>query len=95
MNRTSLGCVLLELGLYQPLYKIDSGDYDDYDSSPEVFRARLLNLSEVLVGRMGSIYAGAVKDCLSIDIGTREEIDNEAQRTLCWKFAAALDQCMA
>lgn len=81
--------MLLELGFYKPLRMFDHG------YSPEVFHARLLELAEDLVGRVGSIYAGAVKDCLSIDIGMRQQSENEAQRTLCWKVAAALDQCIA
>ncbi|MCJ1267369.1 hypothetical protein MMC22_007254 [Lobaria immixta] len=89
MHAVGLGCVLLELGFYEPLRSFDDG------YSPEVFHTRLLDLADELVGRMGSIYAGAVKDCLSIDIGTRQQSENEAQRTLCWKVAAALDQCIA
>lgn len=85
----SLGCVLLELGFYRPLRSFD------HDYSPTVFHARLLDHADELVGRMGSIYAGAVKDCLSIDVGTRNQDENEAKRTLCWKVAGALDQCVA
>ena len=81
--------MLLELGFYKPLRTFD------YGYSPEVFHARLLDMADELVGRVGSIYAGAVKNCLSIDIGTRQQSENEAQRTLCWKVAAALDQCIA
>lgn len=81
--------MLLELGFYQPLRAFDHG------YSPEVFHTRLLDMADELVGRVGSIYAGAVKNCLLIDIGTRQQGENEAQRTLCWKVAAALDQCIA
>ncbi|MCJ1428544.1 hypothetical protein MMC29_006454 [Sticta canariensis] len=85
----SLGCVLLELGFYRPLRSFD------HDYSPKVFHEHLLDLADELVGRMGSIYAGAVKDCLSIDVGERSQDENEAKRTLCWKVAGALDQCIA
>jgi hypothetical protein len=87
-NRPRLGCVLLEIGLWQNLESFDRG------YKPEKFQKVLLDLTNELVGQVGAKYASAVRECLSIK-GDRVVGGNDAQQTLCWKVAATLDQCSA
>ena len=87
-----LGCVLLEIGFWQRLQTLHrSTPYEPLD-----FQKRLLNLTTELEGQVGSTYAGPVRECLNIapleqDLSARDT----SQDILCWKVAAALDQCMA
>ena len=87
-----LGCVLLEIGFWQSLQTFDrSTPYAPLD-----FQKRLLHLTTELEGRAGSTYAGAVRECLSIaPLEQDPSARDTSQDILCWKVAAALDQCMA
>jgi hypothetical protein len=85
----SLGCVLLEIGLWQSL--------DSFNRmrqfSEKQFRDYLRDkVSRELVGQTGGKYASAVKECLSV---TSETSDREARDILCGKVAAALEGCSA
>ncbi|KAI9777454.1 MAG: hypothetical protein M1839_008866 [Geoglossum umbratile] len=86
----SLGCVLLELGLWKPLQS-----FDPLNSSTALeFQARLIALTDVeLKGQAGGIYAGAVRACLEFEEGERG--DTEVAQQLCWKVAGDLERCMA
>jgi hypothetical protein len=89
-KRPRLGCVLLEIGLWQTLESFDK------NYPPLQFQSVLLGLTGELVGQMGSKYAAAVRECLTItSTGGKVGSDREACRTLCWKVAAALDSCSA
>lgn len=83
----SLGAVLLEIGLWQPLSTFETFD------SESAFRENLVEIARSeLPGQVGWIYANAVRECLSVE---RDENDAMSQQRLCWKVAAALDQCVA
>jgi hypothetical protein len=85
-----LGCVLLEIGLWQTLESFDK----NYPALK--FQSVLLDLTGELVGQMGSKYAAAVRECLSItSTDGKSGSEREACRVLCWKVAAALDGCSA
>jgi hypothetical protein len=89
-KRHRLGCVLLEIGLWQTLESFDK----NYPALQ--FQSVLLGLTGELVGQMGSKYAAAVRECLSItSTDGKAGSDREACRVLCWKVAAALDSCSA
>ena len=95
-----LGCVLLEVGLWQSLQSFDFDrcfDSLDFRTTPSLKRSvyvkeRLIKLTHELVGQVGSVYARAVRQCLSVEMNSPSD---EVQDMLCWKVAAALDQCMA
>lgn len=61
-------------------------------SESEYVRKQLISLTHELSGQVGSIYAGAVRECLSIETDCSS---SKVEEILCWKVAAALDQCMA
>lgn len=83
----SLGTVLLEIGLWQPLSTFEAFD------SESAFRDNLVEIARnELPGQVGTIYASAVRECLKVD---RDDSDAMTQQRLCWKVAAALDQCVA
>lgn len=80
--------MLLELGLWQPLSQIS---HDGLTSSG--FRFKLMRMArEELPGQAGQIYANVVLECLA---ASREYSDAQTQEVLCWKVAAALDECQA
>lgn len=85
----SLGCVLLEIGLWQSLDSFNR----TRKFSEKQFRDYLRDeVSRELVGQAGGKYASAVKECLSV---TSETSDHEARDILCGKVAAALEGCSA
>lgn len=87
----SLGLVLLEIGLWQSLYKGPPAS----KFSPQDYNAYILKyLVPDLWGQCGSIYGKVVRDCLTMQTneGARE---NESQRMLCWNIAERLDMCVA
>ena len=87
-----LGCVLLEIGFWQSLQSFDKSAHYE----PLIFQKRLLYLTQELEGQAGSTYAGAVRECLGIAPPGQEFTGRDTtQDILCWKVAAALDQCMA
>ena len=87
----SLGIVLLELGLWQPLSSFDATT--NLRNDPEVLREHLLKIARnELPGQVGKIYANVVVECLKVSAGTSDPM---VQDLLCWKVAAALDACTA
>lgn len=88
-KRKSLGCVLVELGLWQTLSSFSRLP----PLSPDEFRNYLrADVVLVLVGQTGAKYASAVKECLSV---TSEDSGREVQDVLCRKVAAVLEGCSA
>lgn len=86
----SLGCVLLELALWQPLSKFTSSD----DEDPFVFQNRLLGLTKrEMPGLVGNIYADVTRKCLEIKAGA-SSADKEQNKRLCWKVVGELDRCV-
>ena len=100
LNIGRLGCVLLEIGFWQSLESFHFDDaYNARDrlQTPRVQRStyvreRLIGLTHELSGQVGSTYARAVRECLRIEMNCPSE---KVEEILCWKVAAALDQCMA
>ena len=87
----SLGVVLLEIGLWQPLSSFD--ETLNLTNNPEVFREHLLKMARnELPGQVGRIYADVVTACLNVSSDSNEAT---IQDLLCWKVAAALDACNA
>ncbi|KAL8795100.1 MAG: hypothetical protein Q9195_002397 [Heterodermia aff. obscurata] len=87
----SLGVVLLELGLWQPLSTVESTT--NLRNDPEVLREHLFKIARnELPGQVGKIYANVVIECLKVGADTS---DATVQEILCWKVAAALDACTA
>ena len=86
----------MEIAFWQSIDSFDFGEaYDSLNLSlePSEFdRQRLIGLTHELSGQVGSIYAGAVRECLRIEMNCPNE---QVEGILCWKVAAALDQCMA
>lgn len=89
----SLGCILLEIGLWKRLSDLWK---PKYRGDPEVFRSRLIKLwTPELEGRCGSIYTSAVRDCLEGFSGvgdpsevTHQEVKNVEE--LDWFFQKVL-----
>ncbi|KAL9629964.1 MAG: hypothetical protein Q9164_006642 [Protoblastenia rupestris] len=87
----SLGLVLLELGLWQSLQKLDSSQWKD----AYAFRKFILDrLVPDLWGQCGSIYGNVIKECLTLDTGDLA-VAEEGQRKLAWNIAEKLDRCVA
>ena len=87
----SLGIVLLEIRLWQPLSSFDATV--NHGDNPHTLREHLVKMARYeLPGQVGKIYAIVVKECLNVG---RNDSDMEIQHLLCWKVAAALDECKA
>ncbi|KAH8744478.1 hypothetical protein BGZ57DRAFT_977186 [Hyaloscypha finlandica] len=83
----SLGCVLLELGLWQSLDTFHKGSY-----SADKFRDVLKSTTQELIGQTGSKYASATKACLNITSGINER---QTQDLLFRSVLAVLEDCSA
>ena len=80
---------MLEIGLWQPIPFLVS----DHTHGAYRIRDELSKLADTkLRGQVGSIYVRAVRTCLNMK---GDEADDETQHILCWKVAAALDECNA
>ncbi|KAL8824223.1 MAG: hypothetical protein Q9191_005203 [Dirinaria sp. TL-2023a] len=87
----SLGVVLLEIGLWQPLSSFRATR--NLTNDPYVSHEHLLKIArQELPGQVGKLYAEVVTTCLKV---SRDESDTKVQELLCWKVAAALDACNA
>ena len=87
----SLGVVLLEIGLWKSLKSLKL--VPGYNA--EDYRTHLLtNLVPTLNGQCGSIYAGVVKECLTMACEIAD-MERQSQRKLCWDLAERLDKCIA
>lgn len=87
----SLGCVLLEIGLWKPLDQLADIDDDDYDKTKREFQALCANLN----GKVGSIYSNVVRKCLAISTNERTETEVRKLSNFCSEIAASLDKCYA
>ena len=84
----SLGVVLLEIGLWQPL-----STFRPTVSSAEYLRDELVEMAKTeLPGQVGKIYSKVVVTCLSVK---EEEKDADVQQLLYWNVVTALDGCNA
>ena len=87
----SLGVILLEIGLWKSLKSLRLGP--GYNA--EDYRSHILtNLVPTLNGQCGSIYAGVVKECLTMPCEVAD-MERQSQRKLCWDLAERLDKCIA
>jgi len=83
-----LGCILLEIGLWQPLVSLASKRSSE---TPAVFRDNILSITgRELPQQMGRFYAEAVRKCLSVDARMRE---GDEQR-LCWEILGDVARCV-
>lgn len=74
----SLGIVLLELGLWQPI-SVLRHDHREINS-PEAFRRKLIRTYVPMLGeRMGAIYRGAVESCLGAEEDDRINREHTAE----------------
>jgi hypothetical protein len=88
-NVLRLGCVLVEIALWQPLSELTSGENED----PNDFRDRLLGVARrEMPGLVGRIYAEAARRCL--EIKGKEGEDQEQKKGLCWKLIEELSKCV-
>ncbi|RDL32602.1 Protein kinase-like (PK-like) [Venustampulla echinocandica] len=87
----SLGCVLLEIGLWKPLDRIVEIEDGDFERTKKTFQGLTMELD----GLTGSIYGNIVRSCLAIS--TRERTESEARQLskFCAEIAATLDKCNA
>jgi hypothetical protein len=86
----SLGLVLLEIGLWQPLVKLVPSNQNAY----EMQRHILDKLHPRLVGQCGETYGDVVRDCLSME-RQKSDTDKERQRSLALKMYSNLGRCFA
>ncbi|KFY81684.1 hypothetical protein V500_11180 [Pseudogymnoascus sp. VKM F-4518 (FW-2643)] len=83
----SLGCVLLEIALWQPLSNLASSE----DEDPYKFRDRLVEVAKnEMPGVIGNIYSETTRKCLEIYSTTNRE-QNKWQ---CWNVVGDLDKCV-
>ena len=84
----SLGVLLLEIGLWQPLASITN-----HADDPMKVRTYLQGAArEDLPGQVGKIYARAVVACLEV---RRDDSDEKIGEMLRWKVMMGLDECRA
>lgn len=86
----SLGLVLLEIGLWEPLAKLVPSSLNAYEMQHHIQD----KLHPRLVGQCGETYAGVVRDCLGME-RQKSDTDKERQRNLALKMYADLGRCFA
>jgi hypothetical protein len=86
----SLGLVLLEIGLWEPLAKLVPSNQNAYETQRHIRD----KLHPRLVGQCGETYADVVRDCLSME-RQKSDTDKERQRSLALKMYANLGRCFA
>jgi hypothetical protein len=83
-----LGCVLLEIALWQPLSEFTTSD----DETPDEFRARLLGMTRrELPGLVGRIYSEVTRQCLEIN---GDEGQDQMQEKRLWRLIEELGKCV-
>ncbi|KAE8448009.1 hypothetical protein EG329_009932 [Mollisiaceae sp. DMI_Dod_QoI] len=87
----SLGCVLLEIGLWKPLHELVEVEDDDFERVKRGFQSLTMDLD----GTAGSIYSDVVRKCLSINTRDRTEAEMRELSKFCAEIAATLDKCWA
>lgn len=86
----SLGLVLLEIGLWEPLAKLVPSSHNAYEMQRHIQD----KLYPRLVGQCGETYADVMRDCLSME-RQKSDTDKERQRSLALKMYANLGRCFA
>ncbi|TAQ88689.1 hypothetical protein B7494_g2967 [Chlorociboria aeruginascens] len=67
----SLGCLLLEIGLWKSLDQVVDTEEENYTETTKQFQKKALKLD----GLMGSIYGNVVRRCLAINTSERTEAE--------------------
>lgn len=86
----SLGCLLLEIGLWEPLEQVTDVLDRDYDRVKRALQEATLRLD----GMTGSIYANVVRRCLAINTGQRTENETRFLWKFCADIVSTLDVCV-
>ena len=87
----SLGCVLLEIGLWEPLHEVVDVEDEDFERVKRGFQSLTLRLD----GLAGSIYGGVVRKCLAVGTRERSEAEGKELSRFFAGVAAELDKCWA
>ncbi|KAL2072060.1 hypothetical protein VTL71DRAFT_11403 [Oculimacula yallundae] len=89
----SLGCVLLEIGLWEPLHEMVDVEDEDYERVKRGFQSLTLRLD----GCAGSIYGNVVRKCLALGSTRSDRSEEEGRELSRWVagLAAELDRCWA
>lgn len=87
----SLGCLLLEIGLWKPLDKLADIKVYDFEVTKRQFQTLSLNLD----GMTGSIYGNVVRRCLAISTRERTEAESRELLNFCSEIAVSLEKCYA
>ncbi|EKD17655.1 hypothetical protein MBM_04024 [Drepanopeziza brunnea f. sp. 'multigermtubi' MB_m1] len=87
----SLGCVLLELGLWETLASVVEVEDEDFERVKRGFQSLTMRLD----GLTGSIYANVVRKCLAINNRDRTEAEGRELSKFMAEIAASLDKCWA
>ncbi|KAH6682537.1 hypothetical protein B0J14DRAFT_127368 [Halenospora varia] len=87
----SLGCVLLEIGLWKPLDAVVDVEDEEYERTKRNFQGLTMKLD----GMAGSIYGNVVRKCLAINSRERNEAEVRELSQFLSDIAATLDKCYA
>ncbi|TVY48423.1 hypothetical protein LCER1_G008229 [Lachnellula cervina] len=87
----SLGCVLLEIGLWKPLDKLIDINDEEFERTKRNFQGLTMRLD----GMTGSIYGNVVRKCLAISTRERTESESRELSNFCSEIAASLNKCHA
>ncbi|TVY89794.1 hypothetical protein LAWI1_G004698 [Lachnellula willkommii] len=87
----SLGCVLLEIGLWKPLDKLVDINDEEFERTKRNFQGLTMRLD----GMTGSIYGNVVRKCLAISTRERTESESRELSNFCSEIAASLNTCHA
>lgn len=87
----SLGCVLLELGLWNTLDKLVEVEDEDFERVRRGFQSLTMSLD----GIAGSIYGNVVRRCLAVNTRERNESEARELSRFMAEIEASLDMCCA
>ncbi|TVY68687.1 hypothetical protein LSUE1_G004934 [Lachnellula suecica] len=87
----SLGCVLLEIGLWTPLDRLVEVEDEEFERTKKNFQGLTMKLD----GMAGSIYGNVVRKCLAISTRERNEAESRELSKFCADIATSLSKCYA
>ncbi|KAF4637106.1 hypothetical protein G7Y89_g972 [Cudoniella acicularis] len=87
----SLGCVLLEIGLWKPLDQLVEIEDEEFERTKRNFQGLTMKLD----GMTGSVYGNVVRQCLAISTRERTEAESRELSKFCSEIAATLGKCYA
>jgi hypothetical protein len=90
----SLGVVLFEIALWEPLYM--RGGVREYGADAEARRNWLIKAADaVLGGRVGEKYRDVVKACLTGNFGPNVDVEGDLDRAVLFNVVDRLSECKA